>query len=83
MPNRGCEMDVRRTKVQFDLGQVVFPFYRFVSGVNVSVLSRHSWGIHPSKALMGARISVVGVAPCLDVTIAGVDVGGGGGDFFI
>ncbi|CAM9765395.1 unnamed protein product [Ectocarpus sp. 6 AP-2014] len=27
IPNRGCEMDVRRTKVQFDLGQVVFPFY--------------------------------------------------------
>lgn len=27
VPNRGCEMDVRRTKVQFDLGQVVFPFY--------------------------------------------------------
>ncbi|CAN0546882.1 unnamed protein product [Ectocarpus sp. 12 AP-2014] len=24
-------MDVRRTKVQFDLGQVVFPFYRCVS----------------------------------------------------
>ncbi|CAN0188550.1 unnamed protein product [Pylaiella littoralis] len=27
VPNRGCEMDVRRTKVQFDLGQVVFPYY--------------------------------------------------------
>lgn len=28
VPNRGCEMDVRRTKVQFDLGQVIFPYYR-------------------------------------------------------
>ncbi|CAM9904362.1 unnamed protein product [Ascophyllum nodosum] len=27
VPNRGCEMDTRRTKVQFDLGQVVFPWY--------------------------------------------------------
>lgn len=31
VPNRGCEMDVRRTKVQFDLGQVVFPYYRCVA----------------------------------------------------
>lgn len=65
-------MDVRRTKVQFDLGQVVFPFYRCVALVNTGYACAPLWvalGIRLSQALMSTKPKKENTCPSKGVKI--------------